>query len=433
MAIIQVYQSKSLTGTTIIPGDKSISHRSVMLGALADGITQITNFLASEDCLHTIACLRQLGITIDYCQDTVTVHGQGLWGLSEPEDVLDVGNSGTTMRLLAGILAGQSFCSFLNGDASLRKRPMRRITEPLALMGAQISGRDQANLAPLAIAGGRLFPISYRTPVASAQVKSAILLAGLFADGWTEVIEPAKSRDHTELMLQGFGVPVEVNGLKVRVQGNNPLQACEISVPGDISSAAFFLVAGCIMPNTRLVLKNVGLNPSRTGIIDVLQAMGGKISVTNQRFSAGEAVGDLVVESSALKGIRVDGDLIPRLIDEIPVLVVAAACATGTTEIRDAAELKVKETNRITAVVEEFSKLGVEISELADGMVIKGEQPLIGAACDSRGDHRLALSLAIAGLVASGTTTIENAECMDVSFPDFVSILTDVGGQLTWK
>lgn len=432
MATLQVRQTRGLSGNIQVPGDKSISHRSIMLGALAEGNTKIRGFLNSDDCLHTMQCFRQLGIEIDYSQEEITVYGQGLNGLREPEDILNVGNSGTTIRLLSGILAGQSFTSFITGDASIRQRPMERITEPLRLMGANIMGRQYGRTAPLAIQGAQLKGISYQSKVASAQVKSAILLAGLFAEGWTQVEEPARSRDHTEIMLQGFGVPVEIDGLYVRVKGGQPLKGCNIEVPGDISSAAFLLVAGCILPNTRLVLHNIGLNPTRSGIIEVLQKMGGNLTIEEQRISGGELLGNVIVESSSLKGITIGGDIIPRLIDEIPVIAVAAACAQGVTKIRDAAELKVKESNRIATVVQEFSKLGVEIEELPDGLRIHGGKELQGNQVESHGDHRIALALAIAGLRAKGDTVINQAECIDVSFPNFVQIITKLGGEAAW-
>lgn len=430
MARLTVGTTQVLTGETIIPGDKSISHRSIMLGSIARGKTVIKHFLPSDDCLHTMQCFRQLGITIEYTPEQVVVHGRGLLGLTESENVLDVGNSGTTIRLISGILSGQPFSSILNGDESIRRRPMQRVTKPLQQMGARITGRQAANFAPLAIYGGDLQAITYETPVASAQIKSGILLAGLYAPGWTEVREPAQSRNHTELMLTGFQVPVEQGNGWVRVKGQQELQACPINVPGDISSAAFLLVAASIVPDGQLLLKNVGLNPSRTGIIEVLNAMGARIQIENIRTSAGEQFGDISVESRPLQGVSIGGDLIPRLIDEIPILAVAAACARGVTEIRDAAELKVKESNRIATVVAEFSKLGVDIVELPDGLRINGQNALHGAVCESHGDHRIALSLAIAGLVAKGETVINDAECVAVSFPDFHQVLRKLGGEV---
>lgn len=430
MATLTVNKTGKLLGEAIIPGDKSISHRAIMLGSLAEGRTLITNFLTSDDCLNTVSCFRQLGVSIHQDEDRLTINGQGLNGLKEPQEMLYVGNSGTTIRLLSGILAGQSFTSFIAGDSSIATRPMARITEPLSQMGATVIGRDNANFAPLGIKGGNLQPISYQSLVASAQVKSAILFAGLFVDGWTEVVEPAKSRDHTELMLQGFGVPVEVDGLSVRVQGLHPLNASEVHIPGDISSAAFLLVAASIVPGSKLLLKNVGLNPSRTGIIDVLQFMGANLTIENKRVNFGEIIGDIRVESSELRGIKISGDLIPRLIDEIPIIAVAAAFADGVTEVRDAAELKVKESNRINTIVTEFSKLGMEIEALDDGLQIKGKCSLTGAKCNSNGDHRIALSLAVAGLMAQGETEIVDPECIAVSFPGFAQLLSRLGGLL---
>jgi len=429
MAILTVGTTTRLRGEISIPGDKSISHRALMLAALAEGRSRISNFLFSDDCLHTAACMRSLGVNVEVENSIVWVEGRGLDGLSEPEDILDAGNSGTTMRLLSGILAGQNFTSILTGDTSLRRRPMGRITKPLQLMGAKILGRQAGNLAPLAISGGSLKPISYQTEVASAQVKSAILLAGLFCDGWTEVVEPAKSRDHTELMLQAFGVPVAIDGLKVRVRGRCALHACDLVVPGDLSSAAFLLVAACIVPESRVVIRSVGLNPTRSGIIDILTMMGAKIQITNHRVSMGEPVGDLVVETSELTGVTIGGDLVVRAIDEIPVVAVAAALAAGTTEIRDAAELKVKESNRIAAVAGEMRKLGAAIEELPDGLRISGGRPLAGAVVDSRNDHRIALALAVMGLAAQGQTRIMGAECLAVSYPGFPQALAQLGGE----
>ena len=430
MEVLRIGSTDCLQGDVKVPGDKSISHRAVMLGALADGKTTVTNFLASDDCLGTAACMRQLGIDIEMHGDELIISGQGLDGLTEPDNLLDVGNSGTTIRLLSGILAGQNFTSFITGDASIRRRPMDRIVKPLKLMGAEIIGRSGDQRAPLAIRGGNLQPITYRTETASAQVKSAVLLAGLFCDGWVEVIEPAKSRDHTEIMLEAFGVPVEVDGLSVRVKGRQPLTGCEIAVPGDLSSAAFFITAACIVPNAQLRISNVGLNPSRTGIIDIFKMMGAEITIINERKSMGEAVGDLIVETSRLKGITIGGELVVRAIDEIPVLAVAAASAEGVTEIRDAAELKVKESNRLAAVAAELSKLGAEISELPDGLRIKGGKRLIGAPVSSHHDHRIALALAVAALAAEGETYIAGAECMAVSYPHFPEVLAKIGGKI---
>ncbi|MDI9419357.1 MAG: 3-phosphoshikimate 1-carboxyvinyltransferase [Firmicutes bacterium] len=429
MAVLTVGSTQQLHGEVNVPGDKSISHRAVMLAALARGRSKIMNFLMSDDCLRTAACIRNMGIDIELDHDTVWVAGKGLDGLSEPEDVLYAGNSGTTIRLLSGILAGQEFTSVITGDASLRRRPMGRITKPLQLMGARIIGRQSGSLAPLAIEGGSLRPITYRTPTASAQVKSAVLLAGLFCEGWTEVIEPARSRDHTELMLKAFGVPVEVEGLSVRVKGRHEFKACELAVPGDLSSAAFLMVAACMVPDARVVIRSVGLNPTRSGIIDILKSMGARIAVVNLRESMGEPVGDVIVESSRLSGTAISGELVVRAIDEIPVVAVAAAAAEGTTEIRDAEELKVKESNRIAAVAGELGKMGAAVHELPDGLRIVGGKPLMGAEVDSHHDHRIALALAVMGLAAKGKTRIMGAECLAVSYPAFPEALARLGGE----
>jgi len=415
---------KSLNGTVQVPGDKSISHRAIMLGSLADGITRVKGFLMGDDCLSTVKCFREMGVTVEVNQDVVVVHGKGLHGLNEPEDVLDVGNSGTTIRLMTGILAGQNFTSVVTGDSSIRKRPMGRVTKPLKEMGATILGRQNGELAPLTISSGNLKPVSYKTPVASAQIKSSILLAGLFANGWTEVIEPEKSRDHSERMLKYFGAEIEEDDLAVRIKGQPNLIAKEVQVPGDISSAAFLLVAGAIVPDSKIVVKNVGINPTRTGIIDVLEEMGAKITILENAANTGESLGDLIVESSSLKGIKFGGQLIPRLVDEIPVIAVAAACAEGVTEIRDAAELKVKESNRIEAICQGLQKMGVDIEELPDGLRIKGGKPIKGGVTlDSQGDHRIAMALAVAGLIADKGIIIKNAEAIDVSFPGFKELL----------
>ena len=420
---------KGLNGIVSVPGDKSISHRAVMFGSLADGITKVKGFLMGEDCLSTVRCFREMGVNVEITQDNVVVHGKGLQGLSEPQDVLDVGNSGTTIRLMSGILAGQSFTSVVTGDASIRKRPMGRVTKPLKEMGATILGRQKGELAPLTISGGSLKPISYKTPVASAQIKSSILLAGLFADGWTEVIEPEKSRDHSERMLKYFGAAIEEDGLAARIKGYPTLTAKEVQVPGDISSAAFLLVAGAIVPNSKVIIKDVGINPTRTGIIDVLKEMGANLRILENTANTGEPLGELTIETSSLKGIKFGGQLIPRLVDEIPVIAVAAACADGVTEIRDAAELKVKESNRIEAICQGLQKMGVDIEELPDGLRIKGGRPIKGGVTlDSQGDHRIAMALAVAGLVADEGITIKDAESINVSFPGFKNLLDTLSG-----
>lgn len=415
-----IQPSKGLRGTLIIPGDKSISHRSIMFGSLAEGDTEIRGFLYGEDCLSTVGAFRKMGISIDVSEETITVHGKGLYGLTAPQDIIDVGNSGTTIRLLSGILAGQSFSTVLTGDDSIRKRPMSRVIQPLSMMGANIAGQNNNTLAPLEITGTPLYAISYVSPVASAQVKSAILLAGLYADGWTEVVEPSLSRNHTELMLQSFGAEVVCEGNVSRVKGKPVLKGQTILVPGDISSAAYLLVAASIIPNSEVYLKNVGLNPTRTGILDVLWEMGADLTITNKRVSGGEAMGDITVRSAKLHGTTIAGDLIPRLIDEIPVLAVAAACAEGITEIRDAQELKVKESNRLETVVQGLRAFGVTLEVLEDGLRIMGGNPLQkGAVCNSCGDHRIAMSMCIAALVAQGDTEIEQFEAVSVSWPTF--------------
>ncbi len=414
---------KSLHKTITVPGDKSISHRSVMIGAIAAGTTEIENFLPGQDCLSTVRCVRQLGIEVEELSPThLQVFGKGSAGLCEPEDYLDVGNSGTTIRLISGILAGQDFLSVLTGDASIRRRPMARVAEPLRKLGAQVWGRSEGRYAPLAIKGGHLKGIDYHTPVASAQIKSALLLAGLFADGETIVTEPALSRDHTEKMLRAFGADIQTDGLTTMVKACS-LNAQKVIVPSDISSAAFLLVAGAIIPGSRITVNRVGLNPTRTGILDVLAEMGAGISISNQFESSGELMGDITVEGHGLKGIEFGGDIIPRLIDEIPVLAVAAAAAEGQTIIRDASELKVKESNRLSSVATELTRFGVNIQETEDGLIINGGGNLTGAVCESYHDHRIAMACALMGLIAKGQTIVHDAECIDISFPGFQDLL----------
>ncbi|MGL4738214.1 MAG: 3-phosphoshikimate 1-carboxyvinyltransferase [Cellulosilyticaceae bacterium] len=424
---MHIHPMTSLHGTLNIPGDKSISHRSIMFGSLAKGTTKITNFLMGADCLSTIACFRALGIPITVEEGTVTVEGKGLRGLTAPDAILDCGNSGTTIRLISGILSGQDFETTLTGDASLVQRPMNRVIMPLSQMGAHIAG-NEAGKCPLHIQPAKLHGISYTSPVASAQVKSALLLAGLYADGPTTVSEPHLSRDHTERMLAAFGARIETSDGSATIYPAEELFGQEVEVPGDISSAAFFMVAGLITPDTHLVLKNVGINPSRRGILDVLQDMGGDIVCSNERLVCGEPVCDMTVRTSKLRGITIGGATIPTLIDEIPILAVAACFAEGDTVIKDAAELKVKETNRIDAVYNELSKMGAQITPTDDGMLIKGNTPLHG--CDhlvSYHDHRMAMSLAIAGINASTPSFIQNSDCVDVSFPGFFETLCKLG------
>ncbi|MGG2065421.1 3-phosphoshikimate 1-carboxyvinyltransferase [Bacillus sp. S14(2024)] len=410
---------EGLQGTIVIPGDKSISHRSVMFGAIAHGKTTIKGFLPGADCLSTISCFREMGVSITQNGDEVEVIGTGIEGLQEAERVLDVGNSGTTIRLLLGILANTNLHFCLQGDASIGKRPMKRVTKPLSLMGAIIDGREGGTYTPLTIRGGNLQAIDYISPVASAQVKSAILLAGLGAQGVTSVTEPHISRDHTERMLQAFGVQVKRDGTKVSIEGGQQLIGTNIHVPGDISSAAFFLVSGAITPNSKLTLKNVGINPTRTGIIDVLTKMGAKLTIELCDTDAAEPVADLIIETSQLKGIEIGGDMIPRLIDEIPIIALAATQADGITIIKDAHELKVKETNRIDTVVEELTKLGARIEATDDGMIIYGKTSLKGNTVNSHGDHRIGMMLAVAGCIANGETMIQDAEAVGVSYPNF--------------
>lgn len=421
-----------LHGRIKIPGDKSISHRSLMLGALAEGETIIHGLLLGEDPRSTAECFRAMGAEIsDLNTQEVRVKGIGLGCLQEPLDVLNAGNSGTTLRLMLGILASHPGKYFtVTGDSSLRSRPMSRVVQPLQMMGAQIWGRQADSLAPLSVKGQVLKPIHYQSPIASAQVKSCILLAGLMADGKTTVTEPALSRDHSERMLRAFGAEVEVDPetISATVTGQARLQGQTVVVPGDISSAAFWLVAGAIVPGSDLTVENVGINPTRTGILEALQAMGADITLENEREVAGEPVADLRVRHSALKATRIAGDIIPRLIDEIPVLAVAAAFAEGTTVIQDAEELRVKESDRITVMANQLNAMGARVTELPDGMEITGGTPLTGTAVDSYTDHRIAMSLAIAALNAAGTTTIHRAEAASISYPDFVATLKQIVG-----
>lgn len=419
-----------LRGTVQVPGDKSISHRALMLGALATGTTEIRGLLLGEDPRSTAACFRAMGAQISELNTKlVTVQGIGLGQLHEPETVLDAGNSGTTLRLMLGILASHPDRFFtVTGDDSLRSRPMGRVVQPLEQMGAKIWGRQGGKFAPLAIQGQQLQPIHYPSPIASAQVKSCVMLAGLMCDGETVITEPHLSRDHSERMFCAFGADIEVDpeACRVVVKGPAQLHGQPVVVPGDISSAAFWLVAAAIVPDSDLTIENVGINPTRTGILEVLQQMGADLALNNQRVVAGEPVADLRIRHSALQGCTIAGEIIPRLIDEIPILAVAAAFATGTTIVRDAAELRVKESDRLTAMATQLQKMGVNISEHPDGLEIVGGQPLTGAAVESWGDHRIAMSFAIASLNATGTTTIHHAESAAISYPDFVPTLESI-------
>ncbi|GAE25068.1 5-enolpyruvylshikimate-3-phosphate synthase [Halalkalibacter wakoensis JCM 9140] len=420
MTTALVKQSQvGLNGTIQVPGDKSISHRAVMFGAIAEGTTTVEGFLPGEDCLSTISCFKKLGIQIEQAGDKVKIVGKGWDGLSEPSDILDVGNSGTTTRLIMGILATRPFHSVIIGDDSIAKRPMARVTGPLREMGTIIDGRENGNFTPLSIRGGSTKGIHFQSKVASAQVKSAILLAGLQSEGVTSVTEPALSRDHTERMLEAYGVQVKRNGLTVSVEGGQSLTAQHIVVPGDISSAAFFLVAGAIVPNSKITIKGVGMNPTRSGIIDVLDQMGASMTIDNETTVGGEPIADITISTSTLKGIEIGGDVIPRLIDEIPVIAVLATQAHGKTVIRDAEELKVKETNRIDTVVSELTKLGASIQATDDGMIIEGKAALTGSVVSSFGDHRIGMAMAVAGLITEGDVHINRSEAIAVSYPNF--------------
>lgn len=416
----------SVEGEIQVPGDKSISHRAALLGGMAHGETHVSNFLLGQDCLSTLRCLKQLGVHWERQGTEVWIRGEGMEAWQEPSDVLDAGNSGTTSRLMLGALAGSPFAVTLTGDASLRSRPMRRVTDPLKQMGAQIMGRQGGDFAPLTMSGGHLQGQVFRTTVASAQVKSAIILAGLRASGETRVEEPALSRDHTERMLRGFGVEVQSEETVVKVHGGGCLTGQKVSVPGDISSAAFFLVLGSLVGRGEMILPNVGVNPTRTGILDALKAMGADIELLNVSEICGEPRATLRVRPAQLKGIEIGGTLIPRLIDEIPILAVAASFAEGETVIRDAAELRVKETDRIRTVAVGLNALGAKVEELPDGLRIQGQTSLRGGQASSLGDHRLAMAWAIAGLVSKEGVSVENMEAADVSYPDFLSVIKKV-------
>jgi 3-phosphoshikimate 1-carboxyvinyltransferase len=416
-----------LRGTVGVPGDKSISHRAAIFAALAEGTTRIRNFLPANDCLATLDVVRGLGIEIEYGSEEVLVHGRGLNGLREPTRPLECGGSGTTMRLMSGLLAGQPFYSVLASNAQLARRPMDRVAVPLRAMGATILGREGGRYAPLSIVGGSLAGIRYEMPVASAQVKSAILLAGLFAEGETEVVEPAPSRDHTERMLRAMGAPIHVEGNVVSVHRAAHLNALDIRVPGDISSAAFLAAAAAIVPGSRITIPGVGLNPGRVGIVNVLRRMGAALSLHNERLENGEPVADIEIEHSALLGTQISPEEVPGLIDELPVLAVIATQADGVTEVRGAAELRVKETDRIATTVGELQRLGAGIEALPDGFIVRGPVQLKCGEVSSHGDHRLAMSLAVAALAADGESTIEDTACIADSFPGFEQALAAVG------
>lgn len=414
-----------LRGSFKLIGDKSISHRSIMFSSIAKGSTKISNFLMGQDCLSTINCFRKMGVDIDIDQNNVIVKGRGLRGLKRPSDILDVGNSGTTIRLMMGILAGNEFESTIVGDDSIGRRPMKRVTDPLRLMGCEIEGKDDANYTPITIKGGNLTGIDYKMPVASAQVKSSIILASLYANSPSTIIEKAKSRNHTEIMLNSFGADIKSNDLNININPIDELYSIgDISVPGDISSAAFIIVAASIVKGSEVTILNVGLNETRTGILDVLKNMNGNFEVFNRRLVGGELVGDIVVRySEDLASTTIDSDLIPRLIDEIPVIAVLATQSNGDTIIKDAKELKVKESNRIQAVVDNLKRMGADIEELEDGMIIKGKRKLKGAKISTFNDHRIAMAFSIAGLICESDVELDNTMCIDISFPGYFELL----------
>jgi 3-phosphoshikimate 1-carboxyvinyltransferase len=420
--------AKGLAGAIQFPGDKSISHRYALLGAIAEGVSEIHFFSTSADCQSTLSCLRQLGVRLERKDNVVTIQGAGLDGLRPASAPLDAGNSGSTMRMLAGILAGQPFRSVLGGDASLSRRPMKRVADPLTQMGARIQWRE-GGLPPLEIEGGGLRPIRYEMPVASAQVKSAVLLAGLFAEGETEVLEKARTRDHTELALEQMGADIGRHGLAIAVRGRARLDGKKLYVPGDFSSAAFFVVAGLIAPDSNLMLHNVGLNPTRTALLDVLVPMGGQVKVVSLDTINGELIGDLHVETSRLEGGEIAESAVPGLIDELPALAVLGTQTEQGLSFRGAAELRVKESDRLAAVAENLRRMGAAVEEFPDGLRVAGRQKLRGAEIDPHDDHRIAMAFAVAGLVAQGETVIKNSGCVDISFPDFFEMLSRVGSE----
>lgn len=417
-----------LKGTVELIGDKSISHRAIMFSSIAKGTTRIKNFLMGQDCLSTIDCFRKMGVNIDINDKEVIVKGVGLRGLKKPNEILNVGNSGTTIRLMMGILAGNEFESTVIGDESIGKRPMKRVTDPLRLMGCNIKGNDDANFTPITIYGGNLNGIEYEMPVASAQVKSSIILASLYADSSSTIIEKSKSRNHTEIMLNSFGADIKFNDLKIDVKPVRELFSVgNINVAGDISSAAFIIAAASIVEGSEVLIKNIGLNETRTGIIDVLEAMNGNFEIIDKRVESGEVVGDLIVRySDKLIGTTIDSNLIPRLIDEIPVIAILATQANGTTVIKDAKELKVKESNRIKAVVDNLKNMGAEIEELEDGMVIKGKTKLKGANIKTFNDHRIAMAFSVASLISEGKLNLDNTACIDISFPGYFDLINNL-------
>lgn len=420
MSNIEIRPVKRLKGTVTLPGDKSISHRAVIVASIAEGKSRVENFLASEDVLRTIDAFKAMGVEIEKSKTELIIHGRGLRGLISPDGPIYLGNSGTSMRLILGILAGQPFRCELTGDESLSRRPMKRVTHPLRLMGAKIEGRQDADFAPLIIEGGGLSTIDYKSPIASAQVKSAILLAGLYADGKTQVTELIESRDHTERMLKFFGAELSVEDTTVGVKGPASLKAKTVEIPGDISSGAFFMVCASLLKGSKVTLQSVGLNPTRSGVIDVLSQMGARLSITRQDAEGLEPKGDIEIEGGTLRGTRIGPDMIPRIIDELPVLMVAASLAEGETIIEGAKELRVKETDRISSMVENLLALGGQVKEREDGVLIHGQRSLRGGRLNSFSDHRTAMSMVVAGLLAEGKTVVEDTDCIQTSFPGFM-------------
>jgi 3-phosphoshikimate 1-carboxyvinyltransferase len=427
MAKSEITKSSSLKGEIIPPPDKSISHRAVMFASIAKGRSVIRNFLRAEDPISTMNAFRCMGIEVEEkAGNELVINGNGLYGLKEPFDVINCGNSGTTVRLISGILSGNPFFSILSGDDSLKQRPMARVINPLKAMGADIAARAGDKYLPMAIKGGGLKAIDYKMPVASAQVKSCLILAGLYADGITVVAEPQKSRDHTERMLGAMGASIEINGLAIKIKGHE-LNPIDVTVPADFSSAAFFIAAALIVPNSEILIKNVCINPTRTGMLKIVQEMGGQIKIENIRDISGEPVADIYCKTSEnLKALKISGDIIPSLIDEFPILCIVATQAEGITEIRDSEELRVKESDRIKAMAAELTKMGAEVKEYPDGIAIEGKCKLKGAEIESYHDHRIAMSFAVAGLIADSVTTIKHAECVDISFPGFFKKIKDV-------
>ncbi|MBU4226664.1 3-phosphoshikimate 1-carboxyvinyltransferase [bacterium] len=413
-----------IKGNIFVPGDKSISHRSLILGSISRGETRIYNFLNSLDCLKTMECMQVLGVGIELDEDnSVNIKGKGLYGLQEPKAILDVGNSGTTIRFLTGLLSGQNFYSVLNGDNSIRKRPMKRVVQPLRLMGADIWGREDGHFAPLSIKGSKLNSFQYTLPVASAQVKSALLLAGLYATGKTVISEPLSTRDHTERMLETMQADIKISPPEVKIKGGTELRSTDIFIPGDISSAAYFIAAASILRDSQIIIKQVGVNPTRAGIIEILKKMGTKIDILDYQIKSNEPRADLKIEYSELKGIEIKEEMVPLLIDELPLIAVVATQAHGKTLVSGARELWVKESDRIKAIVSQLKKMGADIEEEEDGFTVNGPIRLQGAVCESYNDHRIAMSLAVAALLAEGKTVIRNSECIDISFPGFEKTL----------